>query len=61
MRCVFISLSHPHNLISEEVDQTLRVYQKCSAVKFLLQSLTEEHHILHQQAHLTIRRLTLAV
>ncbi len=53
--------SHHHNLICEEVEQTLRVSQECSTVKFLQQSLTEEHHILHQNTHLSVRPLSAAV
>lgn len=59
--CLSMRSSHHPDLICEEVEQNLSVSKECSAVKFLQQSCTEEHHILHQCAHLSFRPLTLAV
>lgn len=54
-------LSHRPYLICEKVEQIFIVSQESSAVKFLQQSRTEEHHILHHCPHLSLRPLTLTV
>lgn len=60
-RCRSMRLSHHPYLICEKVEQIFIVSQECSAVKFLQQSRTEEHHILHHCAHLSLRPLALTV
>lgn len=59
--CACVHLSHHHNLICEEVQQTRTVSQISSNIKFQKQSLTEKHHILHQCGHLSFMPLITGV
>lgn len=53
--------SHRPDLICQKVEQVFIVSPECSAVKFLQQRRSEEHHILHHRAHLPLRPVTLTV